>query len=85
MELLENLRKIVDRKISLCNIEDLKKYKMIKELLQEDDCFFRMKKDTAYAILEDLDFLKKELPYFYRQLTNSSVFLKTRYSFEIEG
>lgn len=85
MELLENLRKIVKRKISLCNIEDLKKYKMIEELLKEDDCFFRMKKDTAYALLEDLDFLKKELPSLYRQLTASSVYLKTKYSFEIEG
>ncbi len=85
MELLENLRKTVKRKISLCNIEDLKKYKMIEELLKEDDCFFRMKKDTAYAILEDLDFLKKELPYLYRQLTDSSVYLKTKCSFEIEG
>lgn len=85
MELLENLRKIVNRKISLCSIEDLKKYKMIKELLEEDDCFFRMKKDTAYAILEDLDFLKKELPSLYRQLTDASVYLKTKCSFEIEG
>ncbi len=84
MELLENLRKSVDRKISLCNIEDLEKYKIIKELLKEDDCFFCMKKDTAYALLEDLDFLKKEVPHLYEQLTSSDVYLQTKCSFEIE-
>lgn len=85
MELLEQLRKTIDRKISLCTIDDLEKYKLIKEILTEDDCFFHIKKDTAYTILEDLDFLKKEIPSIYEKLIAPDVYAKTKFEFEIEG
>lgn len=85
MELLEQLRKTVSRKISLCTIDDLEKYKLIEEILKEDDCFFTIKKDTAYAILEDLDFLKKEVPSLYKQLISPEAYLHTKCEFEIEG
>ncbi len=85
MELLEQLRKITDKKISLCSIDDLEKYQLIKEILIEDDCFFHIKKDTAYSILEDLDFLKKEIPSIYEKLIAPNVYIKTKFEFEIEG
>jgi hypothetical protein len=85
MELLDNLRKIVDKKISLCSTDDLEKYKSIKALLKDDDCFFHIKRNTAYAILEDLDFLKKEIPIVYEQLIDPKIYLQMKNEFEIEG
>lgn len=83
MELLSNLRKLVDKKISFCNADDFEKYNLIKNILKEDDCFFKIDKTTAYAILEDLDFLKKEIPLIYDKLIGQESYLDLNKTFEV--
>ena len=50
--------------------EKLKKYLLIKELLQDKDCFLKMKIETAYSILRDLGFEKKVFKKIYMELIN---------------
>ncbi len=83
MELLNNLRKLVDKKISFCSADDFEKYNLIKNMLKEDDCFFKIDKTTAYAILEDLDFLKKEIPIIYNKLIGQESYLELSKAFEV--
>ncbi len=85
MELLNSLRKLVDTKISICHTDDFQKYQLIKEILKEDDCFFKIDKTTAYAILEDLDFLKREIPIVYTKLISQDMFLKIKKTYPLEG
>ncbi len=37
------------------NTEQLKKYKLICEILSHDDCFFKLRIEKAYSILRDLE------------------------------
>jgi hypothetical protein len=50
------------------NPEKLKKHKLIKEILNQKDCFFNMSIEYAYAILRDLEIPENELITVYRQL-----------------
>lgn len=85
MELLNSLRTLVDKKISICNTDDFDKYQAIKNILKEDDCFFKIDKTTAFAILEDLDFLKKEIPRIYQKLISQDMYLEIYKTYQVEG
>ena len=87
MECLDNLRNIVEMKIKLTqkNIDEIKKYELIKELLRKDDCFFTIKIDTAYAILQDLEFSNQEIPIIYEQLTNEKTYKQIKKNFYIQN
>lgn len=57
---MDNLRKIVIDLIALeeqkenMNIERIKKYYLIKELLKDDKCFFKISMNDACNILDNL-------------------------------
>lgn len=48
--------------------EKLEKYKLIKEILNKDDCFLNMSIEYAYAILRDLGVSEEKLKSVYLEL-----------------
>ena len=50
------------------NKEILEKYKLIKEILNKDDCFLNMSIKYAYAILRDLGVSEEKLKDVYLEL-----------------
>ncbi len=50
------------------NKEKLEKYKLIKEILNKDDCFLNMSIEYAYAILRDLGVAEEKLKSIYLEL-----------------
>lgn len=50
------------------NNKELKKYLLIKEILNQDNCFFRMSIEQSYAILRDLHIPEKDLRNVYINL-----------------
>lgn len=50
------------------NPDELKKYNLIKEILNQKDCFLNMNIECAYSILRDLQIPEKDLKNVYTQL-----------------
>ena len=50
------------------NKEILEKYKLIKEILNKNDCFLNMSIEYAYAILRDLGVSEEKLKSVYLEL-----------------
>lgn len=50
------------------NKKILEKYKLIKEILNKDDCFLNMSIEYAYAILRDLGVSEEKLKSVYLEL-----------------
>lgn len=50
------------------NKEILEKYKLIKEILNKDDCFLNMNIKFAYAILRDLGVHEEKIKSVYLEL-----------------
>ena len=50
------------------NPENLKKYKLIKEILNQKDCLLNMSIEYAYSILRDIKIPESELKNVYSQL-----------------
>lgn len=50
------------------NEEELKKYQVIKKILSDDKCFFKMDIEYAYSILRDLGIPEEELKKYYSEL-----------------
>ena len=50
------------------NKEILEKYKLIKEILNKDDCVLNMSIEYAYAILRDLGVSEEKLKSVYLEL-----------------
>ena len=48
--------------------EKLEKYKLIKEILNKDDCFLNMNIEYAYAILRDLGVPEEKIKSVYLEL-----------------
>lgn len=48
--------------------EKLEKYKLIKEILNKDDCFLNMSIEYAYAILRDLGVPEDKIKSVYLEL-----------------
>lgn len=67
--MLEKLRLINNKFLEIKTDEnELKKHQLIKKILNDDKCFFKMNVEQAYAILRDLDFSKEELKEIYSEL-----------------
>lgn len=47
---------------------ELKKQKLIKNILSDSNCFFKMDIETAYSILRDLQIYESELQKVYKKL-----------------
>lgn len=73
-----NKLKEINNKIlenNLENAEVLKKHQIIKKILDEDKCFFRMPIENAYAILRDLTIKEEDLQMVYMELIDDSQFI----------
>lgn len=67
--MLEKLRLINNKFLEIKTDEnELKKHQLIKKVLNDDKCFFKMNVEQAYAILRDLDFSEEELKGIYSEL-----------------
>lgn len=67
--MLEKLRLINDKFLEIRTDENDKvKHQLIKKILNDDKCFFKMGIEQAYAILRDLDFSEDELKGVYSEL-----------------
>lgn len=68
--MIDKLKMITEKHIEANkdNPEKLKKYKLIKEILNQKDCFLNMSIEYAYSILRDLQIPEFELKNVYLQL-----------------
>ena len=62
-------------------LEDLKKYKLIEELLKDDACFFKIDSNIAYSILLELK-IPNTLEY-YKSLISYKEFKKNKENFDL--
>ena len=68
--MIEELKNINEKYIEEYkeNPHELKKYELIKKILNEKDCFFKMNIEYAYAILRDLNIPEDKIKEVYLQL-----------------
>lgn len=68
--MINKLRELNDKLIETnTNDEDkVKKYQVIKKILKDDKCFFKMEIEYAYAILRDLGIPEEQLKEYYSEL-----------------
>lgn len=68
--MIDKLKMITEKHIEANkdNPEKLKKYKLIKEILNQKDCFLNMSIEYAYSILRNLQIPESELKNVYLQL-----------------
>ena len=71
--MIDYLKSITDKFISIYedNPNELKKYKIIKELLNKKDIFLNIDIDYAYSILRDLKIPEQELRNVYVKLVSN--------------
>lgn len=74
--MLNKLREINERLIILYKTEPekIKKQKLIKILLANNKCFFKIDMDTAISILKDLEIPDNKLLEVYSSLINSETY-----------
>lgn len=68
--MIEKLKRLNERFMEL-NIDDeinLKKYKCIQKILNEEKCFLKMEIEYAYSILRDLGIQEEDLRKVYLEL-----------------
>jgi len=68
--MIEKLKMITEKYIEVNkeNPDELKKYKLIKEILEQKDCFLNMNIEYAYSILRDLQIPEDEIKNIYIKL-----------------
>ncbi len=68
--MIEDLKNINEKYIEKYkeNPKELKKYEIIKKILNEKDCFLKMNIEYAYAILRDLNIPEDKIKEVYLQL-----------------
>ncbi len=85
---MDYLRQIVRLKVKSLenadtkeNLEELKKFKLIEELLKDDGCFFKINSDIAYSILLQLG-IDNPLEY-YKSLISYKEYKKNKENFNL--
>lgn len=85
---MNHLRKLVTKKVKMLenantieDLENLKKYRLIEELLKDDACFFQINSSIAYSILIELD-IDNPLDY-YKKLIRYKEYLKNKENFNL--
>ncbi len=73
MEFLNKLRTLADYYYD--NSKD-EKYHIIKEMLKDNACFFKISSSTALSILDDLGFSEKEALEMYEKLISPGSYKK---------
>lgn len=68
--MIEELKNINEKYIEEYkeNPKELKKYELIKKILNEKDCFSKMNIEYAYAILRDLNIPEDKIKEVYLEL-----------------
>ena len=68
--MIDKLKELADKCIeeNKENIGELHKYKLIKEILNKEDCFLEMNIEYAYALLRDLHIPEDKIKEVYSQL-----------------
>ena len=65
----ENLKKLSELHLSKCTDKrEKERYLLINKILQDNECFKKMKTETAYKLLNDLGFKLHELKKVYNEL-----------------
>lgn len=73
--MIEKLKEVGNKLLNSPINEDKKeRIKIILDILEEDNCFFNMDIDTAFSILNDLNFTKEESILIYKELIDSKNF-----------
>ena len=80
-ELVSKNVKILEKANTIEDLENLKKYKLIEELLKDDACFFKINSSIAYSILIELD-IDNPLDY-YKKLISYKEYIKNKESFNL--
>ena len=80
-EIVENKLKVLTDANTIEELENLKKYRLIEELLKDDACFFKINSSIAYSILIELD-IDNPLDY-YKNLISYKEYLKNKESFNL--
>lgn len=68
--MIDNLRKVNEELIKLSenNIHELKKQNLIRKILSDPDCFFKIDISFAYSILRDLGIPEDKVKSIYMEL-----------------
>ena len=68
--MIEKLKIITEKyiRVNQHNPRELKKFELIKRILNTQDCFMNMTIERAYGILRDLEIPENELKNIYVQL-----------------
>lgn len=70
--MLSKLREIVDKLLETDLDETTKhKYELIKKIISDDKCFFKLDANTACTIISDLGFSREDTINIYKELINS--------------
>ena len=72
--MLNELRALNETYIKKASNDELKKQMLIKELLKNDRCFFKISIKDAYSILRDLRIKQDKLKIVYEKLIEESNF-----------
>lgn len=65
----EMIKQVAELKLKNSNTSvEKEKYFIINKILQDKDCFKIMKTETAYKLLNDLEFKQDEIKKIYNQL-----------------
>ena len=80
-EIVENKLKVLADAKTIEDLEELKKYRLIEELLKDDACFFKINSSIAYSILIELD-IDNPLDY-YKKLISYKEYLKNKENFNL--
>ena len=80
-EIVENKLKVLADANTIEDLEELKKYRLIEELLKDDACFFKINSSIAYSILIELG-IDNPLDY-YKKLISYKEYIKNKESFNL--
>lgn len=71
--MIEKLRKINDDIIATSvDVDVINRHTIIKNIMEDDNCFFKIDIEYAYSILRDLGIPENELKYIYLKLIDPS-------------
>jgi len=65
----QKIKKISELKLKKSKTnEERDRYYLINKILQDEECFKKMKTEIAYKLLSDLDFKESEIKKIYNEL-----------------
>lgn len=73
--------KMLETSSTIEELEDLKKYRLMEELLKDDTCFFKINSPIAYSILIELG-VDNTLEY-YKKLISYKEYKKNKENFNL--